>query len=116
MKRFWLLLLAVLMPLQMSWAAVHFCADEMPLATVHAVEAVNSHHQHAAPSKAADKDVSGEPSCGAVHSCHGLHNIMPLDDADAAIHSPSLSLPGFLTHTIPGAYPARHERPQWTAA
>ena len=124
MKRFWLLFLVLVMPLQMSWAAVHFCDDRKPYAastqgtgTAQADLARQASMAVAhAQTHAAGAGVGIEACCGAAHSCHGLHGVMPHEAVAAAAGSLPRILPAFQPRLVPGADPPRHERPQWPAA
>lgn len=120
MRRFWLLLLVFVLPLQMSWAAVHYCNDELLLSTT--VEAVmTSGHDHDGQSvkqKAEDQksEKIADACCGAAHGCHGLHHLMPHTEASL----PSASRTG-VTAARDGPFPCgflatRVERPKWLAA
>lgn len=119
MKRFCLLLLAFVLPLQMSWAATHVCAEQVRPAhggtAVHSIEM----HQVIAESVRDHADGGGSSAdfcCTAAHACHGLHSMMGADTA----------VPQFLKQSQHAATPppqlcgfdavARIERPQWAAA
>ena len=110
MRRFWLLLLAFVMPLQMSWAAVHLC-DETPVsasAYAHAAEEPQTE------SKA--KAVAADACCVGAHGCHGLHSLMSQSDQCGVFPA---SAGAFLEsdHMMAARnFSVRHERPQWTAA
>lgn len=120
MRRFCLLLLMFVLPLQMSWAAVHYCDDERLLsATV--VAAMTSGHDHdgdVAEQKAADQESGkiADACCEAAHGCHGLHHMVGHAGSGFAA-GPSRQVP-----TQAGAAPppielsTRVERPQWSAA
>jgi hypothetical protein len=122
MRRFCLLLLALVLPLQMSWAAMHFCDGITPAAaTVQASEHSGESHAHASSaSQHGDgidqTDLTVDPCCDAAHGCHGLHTLMNQDDSNghavAAAHF-IFSSPLVLARN---AFSTRHERPQWPAA
>lgn len=118
MRRWLLLLLAFVLPLQMSWAAVHVCHDELATVLAHAQAAESDHAIALDVSKAdlEDGEQFSDACCGAAHSCHGLHHLMghacPQFTAQPSSQinlssgaSPPLSLPS-----------ARVERPKWLAA
>ena len=120
MKRFWLLLLALVMPLQMSWAAVHFCDDSK----LYAASTHEAGVRHADPARQAAVDsahVQGlagaaEACCGAVHACHGLHSVMPHEAVALSAGSSPRIVPAFQPRLVPGTDPPRHERPKWLVA
>lgn len=118
MRRLWLLLLAFVLPLQMSWAAVHLCDDTRPLA--HAVQAVEFGDDHAdqadSSSSGAQAEHSADACCGSAHGCHGLHHLMGQASCDFAAPAVKQLL------ALSGASPplsellTRVERPKWLAA
>jgi hypothetical protein len=117
MKRFWLLLLAFVLPLQMSWAAVHFC-DDTPVAA--AASAVEGHaHQagehHAQPEQGA-KTAAADACCIAAHGCHGLHSLMAQEAPVSKAVSTSGVQPSCDAILLSGLFDSRVERPQWSAA
>lgn len=121
MKRFWLLLLAFVLPAQMSLAAVHRCDKSMPMAAMsHVFEHSDGsdvhqevHHQHSADH---DAEQLGDAGHGSAHGLNVFHGLTSQDgnivDVVAAANFISTShlLP------VPGAFSTRHERPQWLPA
>lgn len=118
MRRLVLIFLAFVLPLQMSWAAAHFCDDERWV--VHAVAAAElGEHVHAA---VADEqsDAKGEKiadaCCEAAHGCHGLHHLMGQADPEvASIASTQMQAPSGTAPSLCGPR-SRIERPNWFAA
>lgn len=116
MRRFWLLLLLVVLPIQMSWAAVHACEDSMAVggAVLSALGSVRD----AAVAPALDEAAVDEPEQGgsSVHACEGLHELM----TDRAHAMPTRAGAGILVAPEPlrrlPAMAARLDRPQWPAA
>jgi hypothetical protein len=121
MKRFWLLLLAFVLPLQMSWAATHFCDDEMTHIAAAMSGAEKGVHKHAEVKESGKKSDSKQSEkladcCGASHGCHGLHHLMAhpegfvpsIGQAEVAATRDGPSTCGFLA--------SRVERPKWLAA
>ncbi|MEJ7931447.1 hypothetical protein WG922_15840 [Ramlibacter sp. AN1015] len=118
MRRWLLLLLAFVLPLQMSWAAVHACHDELATATAHA--------QAPGSDRAIALDVSNveiedgkqfsDACCGAAHACHGLHHLMGhaapefTAQVSSQINLTSGPAPALIQLS------ARVERPKWLAA
>lgn len=116
MRRFWLLFLLVVLPVQMSWAAVHACEDGTALAgnVLAALEA-----KAEAPVAPALDDVPMEESkqgAPSVHACDGFHELMA-DQVQAAVEPASASF-RVVSDTVMrlNAIAARVDRPQWRAA
>ncbi len=120
MRRFWLLLLVFVLPLQMSWAAVHSCDDER-LVTANVAAALLSSHDHDTDSvKQASDDQKSEKiadsCCGAAHGCHGLHHLMGQANAEFAPRAAGLMpAPSGAAPPLSEAR-SRIERPNWLAA
>jgi len=121
MRRFWLLLLVFVLPLQMSWAATHFCDDDFVLVAAAFADAERGAYDHAQASEAG-KNSAAEKSdhladcCGAAHGCHGLHHLM--GQAEAFVPSAG-SAAMIVLHDTPskcGYVATRVERPKWPAA
>lgn len=121
MRRFWLLLLVFVLPLQMSWAATHFCDDDfVPVAAAFA-DAEQGAHQYAKAYEAGEKS-DGQKSdqltdcCSAAHGCHGLHHLMA--QAEASLPSAGSAAIVVLrdTPSTCGYVATRVERPKWLAA
>ena len=119
MQRFWLLLLALVLPVQMSWAAIHVCDGSLPVAAVISVvehaDAGEVHQEAAdAPDYSAEKMV--DAFCGSAHGCHGLHSLMSQGGNTVKV----AATPNFLiihdSLPVRSAFSTRHERPQWLAA
>lgn len=119
MTRFWLLLLLVLvLPAQMSWAAVHYCGDEGAGAS----GAAGSQLQHASLVEATHgpkergSNLPIDTCCVAAHACHGLDSA--LDQPAAAFDSMDARAGLSVRHVAPIGrdFASRHERPQWPAA
>jgi hypothetical protein len=108
-----LLFLVLLLPLQMSWAAVHFCNDHAPQArTASAAAAVGTEHEHPADAGALPAD----PCCAAAHGCHGLHTVMAPHAQALAALAEATSPPVSRDRLTLTEFAVRHERPQWSAA
>ena len=128
MKKFWLLLLAFVLPLQMSWAAVHFCDDDLSGGGARVVAAVaEGQHGCAAPHGTATHEVaeqsdgqkaqpSSDACCSAAHGCHGLHSLMSERDATIALSATAERLADFKLRLVKPNFVTRLERPQWSAA
>jgi hypothetical protein len=114
-KRFWLLLLAFVMPLQMSWAAIHFCDDAAAL-----VHAGSSHEASAASPVQSDAgdagDVLGDACCTAAHGCHGLHSLIGQEAPEFFLPAFTSTPADFQQPVARSPFAERHERPQWLAA
>lgn len=112
MRRFWLLLLLMVLPVQMSWAAIHHCDDTpRPVGVAQAAD----HAVADAPDgqRPADGSVTNAPS---AHACHGLHELMnqPVDvfAGPTAATVVASAQPPFCASVIA----SRRDRPQWAAA
>ena len=118
MKRFLILLLAFLLPMQMSWAAAHFCDDE-PLVAHAVATAELGQHAHAVPADGqsdAQAEKIADACCDAAHGCHGLHHLMSQADLPfATFVSAQLPAPSGAAPPMPEAR-SRIERPNWLAA
>ena len=117
MHRFWLLLLLFVLPVQMSWAAIHHCDDTASeVAVVLAAAAEATGDSAVAPSDeavAADASAKNAPS---AHPCHGLHEIMGHATQSVVEAAKEMVLAGSQPIFRPSALASRHERPQWAAA
>lgn len=118
MRRFWLFLLVLMvLPVQMSWAAIHYCDDGAPVsAAVLAVASEAAGYIAAIPSddrRQADAPVKKAPS---AHSCHGLHELMA--HAVEALIEPAKEMALASSEPVfrPSAVASRRDRPQWPAA
>lgn len=122
MKRFWLLLLAFVLPLQMSWAAVHFCDTGMPHAAAASgsAGATQDHAQQAAEPVDAEAakaaQVPADACCSASHGCHVLHSLVAPHEPSTGVVMPAAGLFGHDEHPAASGFPTRLERPQWSAA
>lgn len=118
MKRFWLLLLAFVLPLQMSWAAVHFCeADQAHAAgTTAAVVPEDSERQAVKSVEGQVVEALADACCGASHGCHGLHNLMAPVETATCLAPGSAGISSAEVPLATSAFHTRHERPQWSAA
>lgn len=120
MKRFWLLLLAFVLPLQMTWAAMHLCGGSSTHSTSEVAQFAAD--QHSSLSSLADEgpdpiEISNlADSCGAGHGCHGLHTAMLHPAADLPIVLSASFLSSIDSQLALRQFVQRHERPQWFAA
>ncbi|MBH9576586.1 cobalt-zinc-cadmium resistance protein [Inhella proteolytica] len=114
MNRLLLLLLALLLPLQFSWALLGpYCGDEHEGATTHALHAEPGDQYHHAQLQVDDADDPGA-SLDCSH-CHG--HLTPLPPAEAQAPQVRLSMPWLEdgSAATPARAGPRPERPQWTA-
>jgi hypothetical protein len=118
MKRLLLLLLALILPMQMSWAASHFCDDERLVAQAVAAAELGGHVHEGATDEQSDAQTEkiADACCGAAHGCHGLHHLMGHEDLAFAT-STTTQMPA-LSGAAPPLSDARSriERPNWLAA
>lgn len=118
MRRLFLLLLALILPMQMSWAASHFCDDERVVAQALAAADLGGHvHQSMADEQSDDQaEQIADACCDAAHGCHGLHHLMGQADPEFAPRAVTqLAAP---TGAAPALSEARSriERPNWLVA
>lgn len=111
MKKFFLILLLFVLPLQMSWAAASaYCLHEEGKAAQHPG---HHGHQHKAGAEPADKKSLGQPHSD-CNFCHGIgQGSLPATN--------QLALPGPASHAIaPSSFfyaspiPDGPRRPDWT--
>lgn len=118
MRRFWLLLLLMVLPVQMSWAAMHHC-DDTPAAgaSVLVVASQGGDSVAADPSddqrRSADELGKTTPS---AHACDGLHEIMAFPAAVFLAPAPEAVLPNSRPVFRPRVIASRLDRPRWSAA
>jgi len=122
MKRFLLLLLVFVLPLQMSWAAMHICEhdDRAGPAVVVQHETAGHGHEHAS-DEAHHHDAAAEHEgqdncCASAQGCQGQHSLVGTSD-NFMFFSPvsqhmAAAPPGF-TELDPLT---RIDRPRWRAA
>lgn len=121
MRRFLLLLLAFVLPLQMSWAATHFCDDAQLVAQAVASaelgdHAHDGHHERADEQSDSKAEKIADSCCGAAHGCHGLHHLMGHGDlAFSTSASTQMPAPSGAAPPLSEAR-SRIERPNWLAA
>ena len=116
-KRFFLILLIMLLPIQMSWAAIHVCDDDAgPVSYVQVMEQSAHDHDFDAASASSDKTHSADTCCVTGHGCHGLHSLMASESSHDAFAVSTHAFNALHSQLAGGAYSARHERPKWPAA
>lgn len=113
MRRVWLLLLALVLPLQAAWASAHGYAHDA--AASHAAVAVTA--AEAGTDSGADLHAGGKNHgcCDISHSCHGSPSLVPSRTPQAEAGAGSLLNPSSRALT-PRILVSRLERPQWPAA
>lgn len=118
MRRVWLLLLVFVLPLQMSWAATHFCDDERSGAQAVVGAELGDHLHEATAAEQSDPQAGkiADTCCGAAHACHGLHHLVGQAEPEFVAGSSS-EIPVASGAAPPSAEPiSRVERPKWSAA
>ena len=121
MRKFLILFLLVLMPLQLTWAAVaSYCQHETGAAAQHFSHHTHQHQGQPVDAPRADKGAaSGNPSMADLDCavCHATCAAAPLPAA-AQLACPSISSWGASPYRLhhSAAPPARLERPQWQRA
>lgn len=119
MRRFWLLLLVFVLPLQMSWAATHFCDDERLVAQTVAQAELEAHVHQTAVDEQSEAQVEKitDACCGFSHSCHSLHHLMAQPSLyQASPGSKAVVATARDTPSKCGYVATRVERPKWLAA
>ena len=117
MRQFWLLLLLMVLPVQMSWAAIHHCDDTT--AESAAVLAVAFQTQDGAAASHSDEQGSTDTSAKnspSAHPCHGLHQLMAHAPKVIAEATKAKVLASPEPLFCPSVLASRRERPQWSAA
>jgi hypothetical protein len=112
MRKFALILLMCLLPLQVAWAGVaDFCEHEEDQAAQHF-----GHHQAEHPfAQDADDDGNGKPDPLHDHCCHLSGFIGALNThVIAALPAMRTAMP-FAHSSYPSLLPDKPERPKWTA-
>lgn len=132
MARFFMVFLALVLPLQLGWAAAHgYVHDAMPhheaVAMVDAAHAddvavtvaVAAAGSHALETSDAPRH-GGAPTadhgcCNASHSCHGTPLLLPCIQSGVRTDNAASLVPA--TQAFAAREPfSRHERPQWAPA
>jgi hypothetical protein len=119
MRRFWLVLLAFVLPLQMTWAAMHLCDGQAFHDSVQSVQSAAERQEVSAQDEAATSLKSAEEladSCASGHGCHGLHNVAFAPSPDLLELTGPTALVAYEQRLAQHPVPHRHERPQWSAA
>ncbi|MGA0572775.1 hypothetical protein ACO2Q9_18825 [Variovorax sp. VNK109] len=126
MKRCLLLLLVFVLPLQLSWAAIHYCEDDDGVGLLNVASAQFDDHRHAPVPEAGSGSTASvsfdvqtgnaDPCCAAAHACHGLHHLIANSPSDLA--APASERVRWLSSADPrpDSRTARLERPKWLAA
>jgi hypothetical protein len=117
MRRVWILLLVLMLPLQMAWAAAHGYAHDADVAAHVRVESQIKADVAASSEAAVDQqsEAKGHGCCDMAHTCHGSATMMPtfaihVDTDSRGLLSPSDGA------CLLQMLVTRHERPQWVPA
>jgi len=119
MKRFWLLLLLCVLPLQMSWAAVHVCSESLAAAAQQGSAQVAAQSDVDTAGHTGDsvgKAHAADSCCTGAHGCHGLHSLMPAHSLPFMADAASQAIQSLDGPAERGPFGARVERPKWHAA
>jgi len=114
MKKFFLLLLLFVLPLQMSWAAASaYCLHEEGKAAQHLGHHSHQHKADADKQASADKQAKGQPHSD-CNVCHGIgHAWLPASASmpvfDTASNAIDTSSPLYISHIPDGP-----KRPDWS--
>ncbi len=115
MRRFLLIFLVVMMPLQLSWAAVSsYCQHESGAAAKHFG---HHEHQHQQGTKVVGSDPTNAKAFGAVDTdCHFCHAASPVILSNEELASSIVAEPLFASWTADASRSnpsPRPERPNW---
>jgi hypothetical protein len=116
MRRVWLLLLALMLPLQAAWAVTHGYAHDAS-AGAHERIAAPASDDAAEPGSAAihKADAKGHGCCDMAHSCHGSPSIVSALPLQIEADSRKFLIPSSQA-PVRREMVSRHERPQWLPA
>ena len=117
MRRFLLTFLVVMMPLQLSWAAVSsYCQHESGAASKHFG---HHEHKHQQASKVGDSDQTNAKAFGTVDAdCHFCHACSPVILSNTEVMSSVVMEPLFAMRASEASRSnpsPRPERPNWVA-
>ena len=117
MRRVWILLLALMLPLQMTWAASHGYAHDADIAAHVRVESQIKVDVASNAEAAVDhqSEANGHGCCDMAHTCHGSATMMPTFPMQVGTGARSLLSPSDGAF-MPRKLVTRHERPQWAPA
>ncbi len=117
MKRLFVIFLIMLLPLQISLAAVHVCGESIDHTSL--AKPANSlisdsglGEMNAIDEK---KDLT-DTCCSIGHGCNGLHTLIAMESAESLFGSGAHLIDDLTSQVTRGAPNARHERPKWPAA
>lgn len=117
MRRVWILLLVMMLPLQMAWAAAHGYAHDADTAAHVRVESQIKVDAAASADVTVDQqsEANGHGCCDMAHSCHGSATLMPTSVIQLGTQARSL------LNASDGAFTlqmlvTRHDRPNWVPA
>jgi hypothetical protein len=117
MRRVWILLLVLMLPLQMTWAAAHGYAHDADVAAHVRVESQIKAEVTASSEAAVDQQVEakGHGCCDMAHTCHGSATMVPTFALQLHTDARNLLSPSDEACTLQMLF-TRHERPQWVPA
>jgi hypothetical protein len=117
MRRVWILLLALMLPLQMTWAAAHGYAHDADVAAHVRAETQMKVDTSASSDAAAEQqsEAKGHGCCDMAHTCHGSATLVPTLALQVGAGGRSPLSPSDGAFMLQMLVP-RHERPQWVPA
>jgi hypothetical protein len=118
MRRVWILLLALMLPLQMAWAAAHGYAHDADVAAhAHVESQVKGDLASAAADNAVEHEweAKGHGCCDMAHTCHGSATMVPTSVVQLGTDARSRlnAREGVFMFQI---LATRHDRPNWGPA
>lgn len=115
MVRVFLIFMALVLPLQLGWAAAHGYAHDSQVHEHSSATTVSILESNTDESVTASVAVTETGCCGASHSCHGSPLLVSERESNspvAAVRSWTASVQAFKARDNA----SRHERPQWAPA
>ncbi|GIZ51909.1 hypothetical protein NCCP691_19230 [Noviherbaspirillum aridicola] len=116
-KKLFLILLLLVMPLQSSWAVVAaYCQPETEVTTKHFGHHEHQHERHHARiGQDADEDSKSLKTTDCL-DCHGLYSGMVITNFNTPSAGPIAGPPDNATSRLISASSSRPEKPKWFAA
>lgn len=116
-KKLFLILLLLVMPLQSSWAVVAaYCQPEAEVTAKHFGHHEHQHERHHAQVGQDSDEDSKSLTTSDCLDCHGLYSGMVVTSFDTQSPGPIAGPPAHATSRLISATSCRPEKPKWFAA